>query len=104
MKIDQKFSAKLQKRDTKGGWTYVIWPTSAKFFGTSGAVKVKGTVEGHPFASCFMPMGDGNQMLPIKSETRQAIKKDAGDTITVVLLERLGKTPTKKPAKTLKKT
>jgi len=40
MKLDKKFSAKLQKSSQKGGWTYVVWPSSVKFFGTRGLVKV----------------------------------------------------------------
>jgi hypothetical protein len=34
MKLDKKFLAKLQKSFQKGGWTYVVWPSSVKFFGT----------------------------------------------------------------------
>lgn len=28
MKLDEKFSATLQKSSQKGGWTYVVWPNS----------------------------------------------------------------------------
>ncbi|HEX4487656.1 MAG TPA: DUF1905 domain-containing protein [Terriglobales bacterium] len=89
-KLPVEFRAKLQKSPNKGGWTYVIWPRSADFFGTHGAVKVKGTIDGRPFQSSFMAMGDGNQMLPVKASTRQAIGKDVGDVVRVVLEERLG--------------
>lgn len=34
-------------------------------------------------------MGDGVHMLPIKTDVRKAIKKEAGDTVEIVLLERL---------------
>src|SRR5262245_21851409 len=35
-KLDKQFSAQLQKSPTKGGWTYVVMPDSAEFFGTRG--------------------------------------------------------------------
>jgi hypothetical protein len=89
MKIDKKFTARLQKSPNKGGWVYVVWPDAAKFFGTHGAVKVRGKIDGHPFERSFMAMGDGVQMLPVKAEVRAAIKKDKGDTVTVRLAERL---------------
>jgi hypothetical protein len=83
------FSGKLEKSPHTGGWTYVIWPEAADFFGTRGAVKVKGKIDGVPFKSSFMAMGDGVQMLPVKADIRKVIEKEAGDTVTVELEERL---------------
>jgi hypothetical protein len=89
MKIDKTFTATLQKSPQTGGWTYVVMEDAYEFFGTHGAVKVKGTVDGEPFQTSFMAMGDGVHMLPVKAGIRTAIKKEAGDEATVHLTERL---------------
>jgi len=84
-----RFNAIIQKSPAKGGWTYVIWPGSAPFFGTRARVKVRATAMDERFESSFMPLGDGNHKLPLTGDLLRRIGKSVGEDVEIVVLERI---------------
>lgn len=86
--IDLAFRAPLVRSTARGGWTYVVVPGSAAYFGTRGLVKVAGTIDGVPIRTACMALGDGTHKLPVTAAVRRVIGKQSG-TVDVRLVERL---------------
>lgn len=83
--IDKEYL--LEKIAGKGGWTYAKIPEipqdKQKPF---GLVRVRGTIDHYGIEGYhLMPFGNGQLFLPLKAEIRKKIKKQAGDTVHVVL-------------------
>jgi uncharacterized protein YdeI (YjbR/CyaY-like superfamily) len=55
-----------------------------KVFGRKGRVPVKGTINGFPFRSSLMNMGEGHMMV-VNAEIRQGADCRAGDTVEVAM-------------------
>ena len=56
----------------------------------AGLVKIRGAIDGQPFDAALMAQGGGTHRLPVKAKLRNAIGKEAGDTVHVRIDERIG--------------
>jgi hypothetical protein len=84
--VSRDFEAVLVRPEGTGTWTYLVVPfDSGKEFGTKSQVRVKGTVDGHPYRSTLLPTGSGGHFLVVKSDIRKAIVKEAGETVNVTI-------------------
>ena len=86
-KIDHTFVAPIEKDGAFA--TFVTVPGSAELLGTRRAVKVGGTIDGHPFTATLMPSGAGPHWLPIRAALCKLIGKDrAGQEVAFHLDQR----------------
>jgi AcrR family transcriptional regulator len=68
--------------------TYIELPGSQDLLGTRKAVKVSGTIDGHPFDATLMPSGRGPHWLPVRAALRKTVGKEPGAEVTVRLTAR----------------
>ncbi|MEF2978895.1 DUF1905 domain-containing protein [Subtercola sp. YIM 133946] len=70
--------------------TFLTVPDSVAVLETGRAVKVTGTLDGHPFAATLMPSGTGAHWLPLRAALcTQLGKSAAGELVAVHLQQRL---------------
>ena len=86
----KEFDAQLHKGDNPGAWTCVVLDDVNELFGTRGLVKIRGSIDGEPFDGALMAQGDGTHRLPVRAKLRDAIGKQAGDTVHVRIDEQIG--------------
>ena len=82
---------KYGRKGEKTGWTYVdIAQKQAQKIKADykRSYKVKGHIDSLEVTQLTMvPMGEGNFIIPLKSEIRKMIKKELGDTVVLKLVE-----------------
>jgi hypothetical protein len=84
-----QFTAKLQKQNKPGGWTYLLIPTritqqlKPKY---KASFRVKGMLDSYPFEkTSILPDGRGSYILAFNASLRKATGKKAGNKIRVSL-------------------
>lgn len=80
------FEGTLESAGGPGAWTTLTVPEDvSKALGGRGRVRVRGTLNGHPFRSTLMPWGDGTFYLVVNRDMRTAAGVGRGDKVTVTL-------------------
>lgn len=82
----KKFTATIEKPDDDMDTAYVSIPFDVeKVYGTKGQVKVNATFDGYPYRGVLANMGTGCHIIILRKDIRQAIGKNVGDKIKIVL-------------------
>lgn len=83
--VDKRIT--ILKKETKGGWHYVLIPgIPPKHKNKQGLIRVRGTVDGYPLQQFnLLPVKTGEMMLVLNAQLRKAISKKAGERVHVQL-------------------
>lgn len=69
----------------KTGWTFLTVPAGIAQKlkpDTKVSFRVKGTIDGQVISqTALLPMGEGDFILPLRTEMRRKIRKEAGDSV-----------------------
>ena len=82
---EQTFDAQLELHPTDGGVFLTVPFSVAEVYGQSGAMHVRGTIDGFPFRLPLLPTPDGEHTLTVRKQIRNAIDKTWGETVHIVL-------------------
>ena len=80
----QEFEITLLKPPDIDGAYFIVPFNVPQVYGTRAHVKVRGTIDGHPYRGLIANMGEGH-CLVVNKEIREAIGKMASDTVKVVM-------------------
>ena len=87
--IEAAFTARIRRDGAFA--TYVELTGSEEVLGTRRAVRVAGTLDGHPFAATLLPSGAGAHRLPLRAGLCTVTGEDrVGEELTVLLLQPFG--------------
>src|SRR5262245_34983841 len=80
----QEFDVTLFKDEGSSGVGFVVPFSVEDVYGTRAQVKVRGTIDGHPYRGLIAPYS-GKHYMVVKREIREVLDKTGGDTIHVVM-------------------
>ncbi|MCW5910357.1 MAG: DUF1905 domain-containing protein [Cyclobacteriaceae bacterium] len=83
-----RFTAKLQKQNKPGGWTYLIVAAShaKKLKSGKKSFRVRGTLDDLAFEkTSLLSLGNGDFFLPFNAAMRKGTGKKAGDKVAVAM-------------------
>jgi hypothetical protein len=84
--MGRKFKGVLEARGPRGAWTHMTVPFDVQaVFGSKARVPVVGTINGHPFRTSVMPVGNGSHYMAVTREMQAAAQARAGDSVDIVM-------------------
>lgn len=80
----QEFDVTLFKDEGSSGVGFIVPFSVEDVFGAKAQVKVRGTIDGHPYRGSIAPHS-GKYYMVVRRDLREALAKTGGDTIHVVM-------------------
>jgi hypothetical protein len=93
-----EFDADLEMDASDNGVFLVVPFNVQELYGTTASLPVRGTIDGFPFRQSLLPLGNGEHMLSVRKEIRNAIGKSWSNTVHVVLERDTEERPVEVPA------